>query len=236
MRKGRLTSHDRQEIAAGLSAGLGYAEIARRLQRPTSTVSREVNRNGGHNRYRPDVASRAATLRAKRRRETMPDYPPPDSDAHRYGRDPAAVSEFQDRFAAMMLETGFPRMMARVLICLYTSDADDLTAAELAHRLRVSPASISKAIGHLERLGFVRRRRGDRPRRERYSIDADVWDIVWRKQAESLAIWAGIVRAGAEVYRPDTPTGVRLQLMSRFLEFHHREMIEATERWRRPSK
>ena len=39
---GRLTQEDRRHIAAGLAEGLGYAEIARRLGRPTSTVSREV--------------------------------------------------------------------------------------------------------------------------------------------------------------------------------------------------
>ncbi|MEU6381153.1 helix-turn-helix domain-containing protein, partial [Streptomyces sp. NPDC046909] len=34
---GRLTQQDRQQIALGLSDGLAYAEIARRLDRPTST-------------------------------------------------------------------------------------------------------------------------------------------------------------------------------------------------------
>ncbi|MFD0661872.1 helix-turn-helix domain-containing protein [Thermocatellispora tengchongensis] len=44
---GRLTYEDRQAIASGLADGLDYAEIARRLARPTSTVTREVARNGG---------------------------------------------------------------------------------------------------------------------------------------------------------------------------------------------
>ncbi|MGS2586459.1 helix-turn-helix domain-containing protein [Streptomyces hebeiensis] len=38
---GRLTQQDRRRIAAGLADGLPYAEIARRLDRPTSTISRE---------------------------------------------------------------------------------------------------------------------------------------------------------------------------------------------------
>ena len=39
---GRLTQQERQTITLGLADGLPYAEIARRLDRPTSTVTREV--------------------------------------------------------------------------------------------------------------------------------------------------------------------------------------------------
>ncbi|PLW74614.1 MarR family transcriptional regulator, partial [Streptomyces sp. DJ] len=53
---GRLTQQERRRIAAGLAEGLPYAEIARRLGRPTSTVSREVGRNGGPGGYRPQQA------------------------------------------------------------------------------------------------------------------------------------------------------------------------------------
>lgn len=38
----RLTLEDRRQIAGWMTEGLGYAEIARRLGRPTSTISREV--------------------------------------------------------------------------------------------------------------------------------------------------------------------------------------------------
>ncbi|MEV0780065.1 helix-turn-helix domain-containing protein, partial [Streptomyces sp. NPDC050428] len=63
---GRLTAEDRRDIGAGLAGGLGYAEIARRLGRPTSTVSREVARNGGADGYRADRALRATERRARR--------------------------------------------------------------------------------------------------------------------------------------------------------------------------
>ncbi|WP_425569311.1 helix-turn-helix domain-containing protein [Nonomuraea salmonea] len=67
MPEGRLTRQDRQRIAAGLAEGRSYAEIARRLDRPTSTVSREVGRNGGPSDYRPERAHQAAARRARRR-------------------------------------------------------------------------------------------------------------------------------------------------------------------------
>src|SRR5688500_2987594 len=69
---GRLTQQERQRIAAGLDAGLSYAEIARRLGRPTSTISREIGRNGGPGAYRPQQAHRATARRARRGTPTPP--------------------------------------------------------------------------------------------------------------------------------------------------------------------
>ncbi|MFC5826349.1 MarR family transcriptional regulator [Nonomuraea insulae] len=65
-------------------------------------------------------------------------------------------------------------MTARVLTCLYTNDSGSLTAAELVQRLQVSPASISKAIGELERHELIRRESDPRRRRDRSVIDPDV--------------------------------------------------------------
>src|SRR5437868_5375456 len=165
---GRLTHQDRVQIAAALSEGLGYAEIARTLGRPTSTVSREVARNGGPDAYQPDHAHHATGVRASRRPGLSPG-PPPGIDA--YGRDLGAVRAMEERFVAMMAETGFPTMMARVLVGLFLTDSGTLTAAELATRLQVSPASISKAVQHLEHLTMLRRERDPRTRRERYTVD-----------------------------------------------------------------
>ena len=65
---GRLTQQERQQIALGLADGLAYAEIARRLDRPTSTITREVMRNGGPTAYRADLAHRATERRTHRRK------------------------------------------------------------------------------------------------------------------------------------------------------------------------
>jgi DNA-binding MarR family transcriptional regulator len=145
-----------------LSEGLGFAEIARRLGRPTSTITREVARNGGREAYRWDRAHQATRRRARRSKPAWARELPDALD--RYGRDAEAVRGFVERFATMLARTGLPRMTARVLIRLFTSDSRSLTAAELVLRLRVSPASISKAIGHLERAqaGFPGRCREGR--------------------------------------------------------------------------
>ena len=63
---GRLTLDEREEIGFGLAQRVSMAEIARRLGRPTSTVSREVKANGGRDSYRPSQAHRRAYDRARR--------------------------------------------------------------------------------------------------------------------------------------------------------------------------
>ena len=69
---GRLTQQERQQIALGLADSLPYAEIARRLGRPTSTITREVMRDDGPTAYRADLAHRATERRAHRRKHTSP--------------------------------------------------------------------------------------------------------------------------------------------------------------------
>jgi IS30 family transposase len=72
---GRLTLDDREDIGVGLGRGLSLAEIARRLGRPTSTVSREVGANGGREGYRPSRAHRQAYDRARRPKPRRLDCP-----------------------------------------------------------------------------------------------------------------------------------------------------------------
>jgi IS30 family transposase len=64
----RLSLEEREEISRGLTQGLSVRMIAERLGRAPSTVSREINGNGGPTRYRAwrgDV--RAARLMARPR-------------------------------------------------------------------------------------------------------------------------------------------------------------------------
>jgi DNA-binding transcriptional ArsR family regulator len=116
----------------------------------------------------------------------------------------------------MMIQTGLPRMAARVLASLVTTDSGSLTAAELVALLRVSPASVSKAIGYLEGLELVRRERDPRQRHERYFIDDDVWLQTWLTSARTNAMLAEISRHGTEIFDATTPAGARLEQMGRF--------------------
>ena len=62
----RLSLEDREEIRVGLQARDSFAQIARSIGRSASTVSREVNNNGGRKGYRAVRADGAAYRRALR--------------------------------------------------------------------------------------------------------------------------------------------------------------------------
>jgi len=61
-----LTLVEREEISRGLEVRLSLRCIARHLQRSASTISREVKRNGGADRYRAVPSDQAAWDRAHR--------------------------------------------------------------------------------------------------------------------------------------------------------------------------
>ncbi|MFD7989266.1 helix-turn-helix domain-containing protein [Kitasatospora indigofera] len=226
---GRLTQQERQQIALGLADGLAYAEIARRLDRPTSTVTREVMRNGGPTAYRADLAHRATEHRAHRRRQAAPRGSETSPQAH--GRDPEAVRQYEEVFTTVMLQSGMPQMTARVMSCLCLTDTGSLTSAELTQRLQVSPASVSKAITFLESQGLVRRERDER-RRERYIVDNDIWYRSMMASARSTAQIVETARQGVSVFGPGTPAGARLENIARFLDFVSESIARAAEQAR----
>ena len=61
-----LTLSEREEISRGVAAGYSLRSIAESLRRSPSTVSREINRNGGRRHYRANQADQAAWDRACR--------------------------------------------------------------------------------------------------------------------------------------------------------------------------
>lgn len=66
-----LSLSEREEISRGLVSGMGVRAISRDLARSPSTVSREINRNGGPRNYRANKADTAAWKRAKRPKECV---------------------------------------------------------------------------------------------------------------------------------------------------------------------
>ncbi|MEO3784169.1 helix-turn-helix domain-containing protein [Actinocorallia sp. B10E7] len=226
---GRLTQQERQQIALGLADGLAYAEIARRLDRPTSTITREVMRNGGPTGYRADLAHRATERRTRRRGQAASRGPQAPAQAR--GRDAEAVREYEETFTTVLMQSGMPKMTARVLACLTLADAGSLTASELVQRLQVSPASVSKAVAFLDEQGLIRRERDER-RRDRYVVDDDVWYQSMIASARALTQIVETARQGVGVLGPGTPAAARLENIARFLDFVSESTVRAAEQAR----
>jgi len=165
-----------------------------------------VLRNGGPAGYRAELAHHATERRAHRRKQAVPRGPRtlPQAD----GRDAEAVREYEETLTTYLMQSGLPKMTAGVLTCLYTTDAGSLTAAELVRHLRVSPASVSKAVAFLESQGLIRRERDER-RRERYIVDDDVWYQSMIATARSNALFAATARQGVTVLGSGSPAAVR---------------------------
>jgi predicted transcriptional regulator len=216
---GRLTQQDRQRIATGLAGGLAYAEIARRLERPTSTISREVGRNGGPGDYRPERAHRATVRRARRGTPA-----PPRADGPPDGT--------MDEIIELAVRTGLPRMTARVHVDLLLSEDGRRTAAELTRRLKVSPASVSVAVNFLVQHGYVRRERDPQRRRHVYVVDDDAWYHSTVISSRQTLAAAEIAKAAGRTLGLDTPVGRRLARGGAFLERISLDALASAERWR----
>lgn len=226
---GRLTQQERRQIALGLSDGLAYAEIARSLDRPTSTITREVMRNGGPAGYKADIAQLTTERRAQRRKQATPRR---QAVARADGRDPEAVREFEEVFSGIFIGQGLPKMTARALASLYATDSGSLTASELVGHLQVSPASVSKAMAYLESQGLIGRVRDER-RRERYVVDdGDIWYQSMIASAAGTTTLAEAARQGVSSLGPGTPAAVRLENIARFLDFVSESIVRAAEQAR----
>ena len=55
-----LSDDEREEISRGLRTGQSLRQIGRELNRSASTISREVRRHGGRQKYRATVADKCA--------------------------------------------------------------------------------------------------------------------------------------------------------------------------------
>lgn len=215
-----MTQQERQRIAVGLADGLSYAEIARRLDRPTSTISREVARNGGPGGYRSQQAHQATVQRARRGTPAPPRAAGPQGGA------------VEEEIVALAVRSGMPRMTARVHVDLLLSEGGRRTAAELTRRLKVSPASVSVAVNLLVQQGYVRRERDPRRRRDIYVVDDEAWYHSVVISARQTLEVARASMAVAETSGLDTPVGQRLARAGTFLERVTLDLAESADRWR----
>jgi DNA-binding transcriptional regulator GbsR (MarR family) len=146
-------------------------------------------------------------------------------------RDPEAVARFVERFAAVLVESGIPRMPARVFVALMTSDSGRLTAAELAEQLQISPAAVSGAVRYLVPVNLVSREREPGSRRDVYVVHDEVFYEATIRRDQVLRRWEDRLAEGLAVLGSATPAGHRLAETLEFFRFVDREMVGMQARW-----
>jgi IS30 family transposase len=139
-----LQTAEREEISRCLAADMTMGEIARRLGRATSTISREIGRNGGVDAYRATAADKRAWDRARRPQECV-----------------LASRPKLDRWVTRRLERNWsPRQIAVGLARAFPHDERMRVSHETIYRtLFVQARNVLKAdlVRHLRRGNFMRR-------------------------------------------------------------------------------
>ncbi|RLP82757.1 MarR family transcriptional regulator [Mycetocola lacteus] len=104
---------------------------------------------------------------------------------------PAQKAEFHtwfvDAFAGFWQGGGGTRIGGRIAGYLLLSDADGVSADELARELDISRGSVSSHVRKLEQGGFVHRVRRPGARTHYFAMDADVWGGFLKQEQTYLA-------------------------------------------------
>jgi IS30 family transposase len=138
-----LSLGEREEISRGMVAGESMREIASRLKRAPSTISREIHRHGGANEYRAQVADVEAWNRARRPKVCL-----------------LAKHERLRRLVSEKLRADWsPEQIARWLVKTYPDQPD----------LQVSHETIYRTL-YVQARGGLRKDLTDHLRRRSYGV------------------------------------------------------------------
>ncbi len=141
-----LSVAEREEISRGVVAGCSLRSIAASLSRAPSTISREIQRNGGQQQYRATVADQAAWDRAHRPKTC------------KLAQNPALA-----RIVANKLQSAWsPRQIAGWLKHTYPGDETYQVSHETIYRtlfIQARGALKKELLQHLRRTRRMRRSR-----------------------------------------------------------------------------
>ncbi|MGW3348810.1 GbsR/MarR family transcriptional regulator [Nonomuraea rubra] len=147
--------------------------------------------------------------------------------------DEGAIAGFRERFAQIMVESGMPRMAARVYAALLVTDSGKLSAAELAERLGVGAPAISGAVKYLVQVRLVERGREPGARHDFCRIHEHTWsEFISQSDPVLVRVQAG-ADEGTALLGLDSPAGRRLDETSRFFAFMREEIKQSMAKWSR---
>lgn len=147
--------------------------------------------------------------------------------------DEGAAADFRERFAQVMVESGMPRMAARVYSALLVTDSGKLSAAELAERLGVGAPAISGAVKYLVQVRLVERGRQPGSRHDYCRVHEHAWSHYISQSEPMLARVQASADEGVAVLGLDSPVGQRLDETRRFFAFMREEIKQSMANWQR---
>ncbi|MEV4286207.1 MarR family transcriptional regulator [Nonomuraea bangladeshensis] len=144
-----------------------------------------------------------------------------------------AIADFRERFAQILVESGMPRMAARVYAALLVTDSGKLTAAELAERLGVGAPAISGAVKYLVQVRLVERGRAPGSRHDFCRVHEHTWSHYISRSVPVLVHVQTGAEEGVTLLGHDSPAGRRLEETGRFFAFMREEIERSMDKWRR---
>jgi DNA-binding MarR family transcriptional regulator len=145
---------------------------------------------------------------------------------------PDEVSQFVERFAGALANSGVPSMSARVMGRMLVSPSGTMTASELAEALQISQPAVSGAVRQLLQVGFISRERQPGSRKDHYRIREDVFATILERRNNALGEWESSTRSGAELFGADHPVAERLTQAADFFAFIRADMEQLIKNWR----
>ncbi len=184
-----LTLAEREEISRGIVADRSLRSIAASLGRAPSTISREINRNGGRRRYRANLANKAAWERA-----------------HRPKTCKLAANRALARRVAKQMQIGWsPQQIAGWLKRTYPDDESSQVSHETIYRtlfIQARGALKKELLQHLRRTRAMRRSRHHTQKTADHGRIRDTVSIRERPaEAEDRAVpghWEGDLLVGTK--------------------------------------
>jgi predicted transcriptional regulator len=145
---------------------------------------------------------------------------------------PAEISQFVERFAGVLANSGVPSMSARLMARMLVSPTGTMTAAELAESLQISQPAVSGAVRQLIQVSFITRERLPGSRKDHYRIRDDVFAAILERRNNALGEWESSVLSGVDLFGPDTVVGRRLSENAEFFAFIRDDLNQMIKNWR----
>jgi IS30 family transposase len=183
-----LSLEDRESIGLLRAGGVGVREIARRLGRDPSVISRELGRNGTvAGTYRPLGAQRAAQVRARRPKTAKL----------------AVAGPVRDFVIEKLREDWSPRQIANVLRVEHRDEPDQRACAETIYQSIYvqSRGALKKDLAAHLRRGRTQRKAQNRPEERRGKLVGTISISQRPSEATDRAVpghWEGDLIMGRE--------------------------------------
>ena len=144
----------------------------------------------------------------------------------------AEISQFVERFAGVLANSGVPSMSARVMAQMLVSPTGTMTASELAVALQISQPAVSGAVRQLIQVSFITRERLPGSRKDHYRIRDDVFAAILERRNNALGEWESSVLSGVDLFGPDSVVGQRLSENAEFFAFIRDDLNQMIKNWR----